>query len=827
MVSKTPPNKKNKRTVMRKAELKANQLSRPCDPSSLGFQTTDELPDLQDVIGQPRALRALELGSELTGPGYNTFVLGSPGSGRTTLTLEYLQRKATHEAVPNDWCYVNNFDNPHSPRAVCMPAGLGIELRKDIQELIAFGERELPRAFESDEFTHAREQLVNNLKKSQEAEFVRLQDHVEKFKFAIVRTPFGLVLVPAVQGKPLTQEEIQALTQDQRAKLEELQVKLSEEVEKSIKRLHDLALETAEQISELNSRTALFVISPIIGRLREKYHQLSDVIAYLDAVQADVIKNARNFHDHESSESGSAAQEQSWKNHYEVNLLVDNSKLEGAPVIFESQPAYYNLMGRIEHVVVMGATRTDLTMIRSGALHRANGGYLILSARDLLINPYAWEGLKRVLRDKAIRMIDLGSQLGLLSTETLDPEPIPLNIKIVLIGTPLLYYLLRYYDEDFAKLFKVRAEFATLMDRSPQTEHEYGLFVKSVLVDNQLPAFSNDAVARIIDFSSRLAEDQRKLSTRFGKISDLIREAAYWAKKETAAENPPAIIDRTAVEKAIDETFYRNNLIEERIQELISQGVLIINTSGTAVGQINALSVYFTGDYSFGRPCRVSAAVYPGRAGVIDIERQAKLGGPIHTKGVLIINGLLGARYGHCGPLNLSASLTFEQAYDEIEGDSASAAELFALLSALSKVGLRQDIAVTGSVNQHGQIQPVGGVNEKIEGFYNACAARGLTGEQGVIIPKANEQSLFLRQEVLQSVERNKFHVWSVETIDQGLEILSGMPVGELQPDGSYPPETINQAVAKRLQEFSHQVAELKNGSPATLPQDNHPEEMD
>lgn len=808
MVSNSLPPLNNQQNLNRLpvSELDAGALSRPCDPSLLGFKSTDELPDLQDVIGQPRALHALELGSEVTGPGYNIFVLGSPGSGRTTLSLEYLQRKAEKEAVPDDWCYVNNFERPHTPRALRLPAGLGKELRKELQELISYGERELPRAFESDEYSHAREQLVNTLKKNQETEFVRLQEYVDKYKFVIVRTPFGIVLTPAVQGKPLTPDEIQNLSEEQRLKLEELQTKLSVEVEKSIKRLHDLALETSEQISVLNSRTAVYVIGPIIERLRGKFSSLADVITYLDAVQADVISNVRNFRDHEPQEQGSPDQEQSWKHHYEVNLLVDNSDLAGAPVILESQPAYYNLLGRIEHLVVMGATRTDFTMIRAGALHRANGGYLVLSARDLLVNPYAWEGLKRVLRDGAIRMIDLGSQLGLLSTETLDPEPIPLNIKIVLIGTPLLYYLLRYYDEDFSKLFKVRAEFATLMDRIPQAEHEYGLFVKSVLMDNHLPAFDAEAVARVIEFSSRLAEDQGKLSTRFGKISDLIREAAYWAKKEAPPDQQPAIVRKAAVQRAIDDTFYRNNLTEERIQELITQGVLLIQTSGVAIGQINALSVHFTGDYSFGRPCRVSASVYPGRAGVIDIERQAKLGGPIHTKGVLIINGLLGARYGRRGQLNISANLTFEQSYDEIEGDSASAAELCALISALTNLPLRQDIAVTGSVNQHGQIQPIGGVNEKIEGFYNACSTSGLTGEQGVIIPKANESNLMLRDEVLQAVQKKEFHIWSIEAIDQCLEIMTGLPAGTIDAGGDYPTGTINRAVMIRLQEFARQV---------------------
>jgi predicted ATP-dependent protease len=529
---------------------------------------------------------------------------------------------------------------------------------------------------------------------------------------------------------------------------------------------------------------------------------LQAFLAHLEAVQADLSANASKFRPGAQPEATLTQADARWVQRYAVNVLVDNANQKGAPVILESQPTYHNLLGRIEHEVVMGATRTDFMMIRPGALQRANGGYLILPVRDLLINTYAWEGLKRVLRDGAIRISELGSQLGLISTQTLEPEPIPVNVKILLIGTPMLYHALRLYDEDFGKLFKVHAEFATSMERNPQAEREYGIYIKSVLVDKGLPSFDSTAVARIIEYSARLAEDQHKLSTRFGKIADLVREAAYWANKENMG-----VVSGACVQRAIEESIYRNNLYEERLQELITQDVLMIDVQGAACGQINALSVLSMGDYSFGRPSRVTAAVSPGQGGVIDIERQAKLGGPVHTKGILILSGFLSWRYGIDGPLSLSASLTFEQSYSEVEGDSASAAELLALLSAIAGIPLHQDRAISGSINQHGQIQAIGGVNEKIEGFFSICKAKGLSGEQGVLIPAANQRSLMLCDEVVAAVDAGQFHVWPVSIIDQCIALLTGCEPGERDAKGRYPQGSFNASVTARLKTFTSLVA--------------------
>ena len=802
-------------------ELPIPALRKGCDPDSLQFNTTDELPDLQNVIGQPRAFRALELGSEVSGPGYNTFVLGLPGSGRTTLSLEYLERKAVNEPVPEDWCYVNNFDNPHKPKAISLPAGRGIEFRKDVMELVVRCEAEIPRAFESEEYVRERDRLVAELKKNQETEFIRLQKYVEKYNFVISRTPFGFVLAPAVGGKPLTPEDLEGLSEEQRSKLDQLHGKLGEEVEKTLKKLRDLERSAAEALSELNERTALFVIVPVIQVMKEKYSSFEGVIAYLEEVQKDIVFNTNQFRPslQEGSERNAGANaDRSWIRRYAVNLLVDNSGLKGAPVILENHPSYTNLLGRIEHEAIMGVTRTDFTMIQPGALHRANGGYLVMPVRDLLLSPYTWEGLKRVLRDGEIRIIELGHLLGLLSTVTLEPQPIPLKVKVVLIGTPLLYYLLRTYEDDFHKLFKVRAEYATQMDRTPDTEHEYGLYVKSVVVDNQLPPFDRSAVARIIDYSARLAENQDKLSTRFGMIADLVRESAFWARKNTL-DGESLIISGRDVQQAIDESKYRNNLLEELVHEMITEDVLMVDVHGEAVGQINALSVFTLGDYNFGRPRRVTAAVHPGAGGVVDIERQAKLGGPIHTKGVLILSGFLGSRYGRNQPLGLAASLTFEQSYEGIEGDSASAAELLALLSAIASIPLRQDRAITGSINQLGQIQPVGGLNEKIEGFFATCNTKGLTGEQGVIIPASNVRNLMLSNEVIQAVEAGKFHIWTVRTIDEAIRLLTSYEPGEPQPDGTYPEGSFNRVVTQRLAELS-KAAETARKEAKTKPEE-------
>lgn len=810
----TPAKKSSKKahSTYTTKPLPASALRNTCDPNSLKFETTTDLPDLEFVIGQPRAIRALELGSEVTGQGYNTFVVGIPGSGRTTLSQEYLKRRAKMQPVPDDWCYVNNFENRRHPIALKLPAGLGVVFRQDIESLITRCVRGISQQFESEEYILERDRLVKNLKTNQEVEVTRLQNYVGKFNFVIGRSPYGFILVPASDGKPLTPEDIEKLTPEERNEINQLQSKLDVELEKTLKSLQEMEKIASEKLQELNTRTVTFLIDPLLDTLITKYTGLEGVLKYLGSIRADIIANPLFFKpEKETPTTDFAAQiaRKDWQRRYQVNLIVDNSGSEQAPVVVESHPSYTNLIGRIEHEVVFGAARTDFTMIQPGALHKANGGYLVIPARDLLINTYAWEGLKRALRDAEIRIIELGAQSGLLSSVTLEPEPIPLNIKVFLVGTPLLYHLLHSNDEDFSKLFKVRAEFATSMPRTPDTESEYGLFVKSVVLDHKLSPFDRTAVARIIDYSSRLAGHQDKLTTRFGKIADVIREAAYWNRKRNSQENDDLSegdtrsVTREDVEKAINESIYRNNLMEERIQESITNGTLMIDVTEEAIGQVNALTVIKLSDYSFGYPSRVSATAYAGKGSIADIERQADLGGRIHTKGILILNGLLGERYGRKNPISLSASLTFEQSYEEIEGDSASAAEFIALLSATTRIPLRQDIAITGSINQYGDIQAIGGVNKKIEGFFSTCKAKGLSGTQGVIIPASNELNLMLNDQVVDAVRNGQFHIWSIKTIDEGIHLLTGYEPGELQADDSYPEDTFNHLVLLALEELS------------------------
>lgn len=797
-----------------KLELESSSLYLACNQENLGFDTTQVLPDLGKVIGQPRAFRALELGSQVDGPGYNTFVLGLPGSGKTTLSREYLQQKASAEPTPEDWCYVANFQEERRPKAIRLPAGKGAEFRADMDELLMKCNREIARAFESEEYHKERDRVLNELKKKQEAIFVSLQSLTEKNNFLIIRTPFGFALAPAVDGKPIPEEDLEKLSPDKREKLTNLQEKLGAEVEKALVRVRELERDTHQELAQLDERTILYVLEPLMGDIVERYADLDQVKNYLESVRDDIVANADRFRankDTPPTDINSLITMRDWSRRYKVNLLIDNSEMSGAPVVVENQPSFANLLGRIEHEVTLGVTRTDFTMIQAGALHRANGGYLIIPARDLLLNPYAWEGLKRVLREGEIRVMELSTQLGLVSTVTLDPEPIPLDVKVVMVGTHLLYYLLRSHDEDFAKLFKVRAEFATSMERTPETEREYGLFVKSVVLENELPEFHVSAVARIIEHSSRLVSDQNRLSTRFGAIADLVREAAYYARerigeKQENESDSGMVIEDQDVEQAIQESIYRHNLMEDRIQDLIADQKFMIDVEGAVVGQVNALSVIVLGDYEFGRPSRITATAYPGRKGVIDIERLAELGGPIHTKGVLILSGFLGGRYGVNRPLGLTASLTFEQSYEGVEGDSASAAELCALLSSIGELPLRQDRAITGSVNQHGVIQAIGGVNEKIEGFFESCKRRGLTGEQGVIIPTGNCNNLMLRKDVVAAVKEERFHIWGVESIDEIMFLLTGLQPGEVDDDGNYPEGSFNQLINARLGEFSESM---------------------
>ncbi|MEW5974947.1 MAG: ATP-binding protein [Acidobacteriota bacterium] len=792
-------------------ELSPENLRRTCDPAKFSFETTASLPVLGEVLGQPRAVAALEFGSRVASHGFNLFALGLPGSGKTTLIREYLERDAATQPVPPDLCYVYNFANARSPIPLRLPPGQAVRFKAEMEKLVEELRTTIPRAFDTAEYSSQRDKVVKELEEKRQKELSQLEQLVSQSGFQLVKTPTGLLLAPALEGKLLTDEDLDRLTPEEREKVTRVRDRLQREIEDRLRRAREFDRSAREAVVKLDNEIATYATRHLIDDLRARYSQEPAVLQFLEALQADVIDNLDAFRKGKEAEAPQLPFLQSAMpasdrlfSRYEVNVLVDNGHLKGAPVVVETNPTYHNLCGRIEHQATWGGVFTDHTMIKSGALHRANGGYLIVPARECLLSPLAWEGLKRALKDSAIRIEEVGAQMSLVSTVTLTPEAVPLQVKTVLIGNPLLYHLLYSADEDFQKLFKVKTEFTTRMVRTTDSEQSYALFVSTIAKLEKTLPFDRGAVARIVEYGSRAAADQDQLSTRFGDIADLIREAAHRASRN--AHGTVTAEDVKATEEA---RRYRQNLAEERYQELLLKETLLVDTSGTAVGRVNGLSVSTVGDFAFGHPVRITATVGPGRRGVLSIEREVELSGPIHGKGVLILSGYLLRKYAQNGPLGLSASLVFEQSYGMVEGDSASLAELCVLLSVLAQRPLRQDVAVTGSVNQHGGVQPVGGVNEKIEGFFDLCRARGLTGTQGVLIPSANRSNLMLRDDILDAVRSGQFHVWTAEEVDDALRLLTGAPVGEPDDSGSYPEGSLHQLVSSRLDQFIRTLRSL------------------
>ncbi len=791
--------------------LTPEQLKPFCDPGQFTFHSTADLPPLAEIIGQRRAVRALHFGIGMKNNGYNIYVSGVSGTGKFTAARQFLDQEASGRPPADDWIYVNNFDNQSRPNAIRLPAGWGRQFRDDVEALIKELKRDIPAAFESEEYQKERDRIFEELKQVQEETWQKLNEFVEQYSFGIVRIPGGFMLTPVIKGKPLTDEQFEKLSDEQKEKLRKVREMLTEQVEKTMRSMRQLERAARQKLAELDARVARYTIQQPVDELKEKYRDIPEIPQYLDAMLADMVSNADIFKQPEETPPPQAAMLNlpspidGFLTRYKVNLLVDNAEAQGAPVVYESNPNFANLVGRIEHRVVMGALVTDFTMIRPGALHRANGGYLVLEAVSLFQRPQAWDALKRALKEGEIRVEEYAQSLGLVSTAVLEPEPIPLQAKVILSGPAWLYYLLTQYDEDFLELFKVQADFDDRMPRTPEAVQEYARFIASFCQREHLRHFTPQAVARVIDHSSRLVSDQRYLSACFRDISDLLTEASYWAEQQDHD-----LVTAEDVQKAIDEKHYRGNRFEERLQEAIAREILLIDVSGARTGQINGLSVLPLGQITFGAPSRITARTHMGREGVIDIQREVNLGGPIHSKGVLILAAFLGSRYARETPLTLRATLVFEQTYSLVEGDSASLAELCALISSIGDIPLRQDLAVTGSVNQHGDVQAIGGVNEKIEGFFDACLRNGgLTGSQGVIIPQANVQHLALRQDVIDAVAAGKFHIFTVTTVDEALTLLTGMPVGTPDDEGNYPPDSINGRVVAALKAMNERWKEL------------------
>jgi len=792
-------------------ELTADELWNRCDPATFDFASTESLPGDMIIIGQDRAVRAIGFGIGIGSYGYNIFVVGDSRTGRTTTVRTFLDRVAGARPVPSDWIYVHNFEQAERPCAIPLPPGRAVEFQRDMQELLNDLRAEIPRAFESEAYERRKEKTVRSLQARQNAELIELEAKVGELGFALIKTETGLGLAPALNGQVVSPEAFEQLDQEAQDKIVAQQEPAAELLTDTLRSMRKLEKELKKQLVELDRRVVSAAADHLMEELKQKYGQLPEVPDYMAQVKTDIVDHLEGFRSQDEDGVGGpglsrAEREQELARRYAVNVLVDNSRLNGAPVIVEPNPTYDNLMGRIEHRVEFGALVTDLTLIRAGALHRANGGYLVLAVHSLLSSPNAWEGLKRALKNQQIRIEPPGGDTQAAPPAAPQPEPIPLNIKVLLLGDPDSYYALYDLDEEVRKLFKVKAEFGAVMERTPETSGYYAQFVAARCHEEALPHVTPEAVAMIVEHGSRLAEHQQKLSTRFGEIADLVREAGYWAQREHHGLVLPA-----DVQKAIDEKTFRSNHAEEEMQSLLGEGTIRVQLDGQVIGQVNGLSVLSLGDYEFGRPSRITVRTYTGKSGVISLDREARLSGRIYDKGVLTLSGYLGGKYAIDNSLSLSATVSFEQLYDEVEGDSATSGELYGLLSSLSGLPIRQSVAVTGSVDQQGNIQPVGGVNEKIEGFFETCRRRGLTGDQGVIVPAQNVVNLVLRPDVRQAVAEGKFHIYPVETVDQGIEILTGVPAGELQADGLYPVASVHGMVMARLAEIAENLREQKD----------------
>jgi len=793
-------------------ELPVKLFRNQFDSRLVKCKTTAELQPLTEIIGQKRAIKALDFGLNIPEKGFNVYVSGIYGTGRKTAVLKFLDELVKTKPKGNDWIYVNNFEKPYEPDAITLPPGKGKEFQKDMALFISEAKRIIPKVFESEDYATKREDVIRGIEKERAQLFAWINESANTKGFIVKPGPAGLMTIPVKDEKPLQQEEFQALPKEEQAKYQEKREELLADLRTMYRKVRDLDEKEKEAVDSLNQEVALNATGHRAAVLKERYSGIDRILTFIEAVQKDIVDNLPQFMPEPPQQQQAGQARQQFQHplfrelafrKYEVKVVVDNSGTEGAPLVFEQNPTYQNLFGKIEKEVEFGVVTTDFTMIRPGSIHMANGGYLVMMAEDLLRNQFSWEGLKTALKTGKVVIEEPGERMGFITTKGIKPEPIPLTVKVVLIGTPMINQILYTRDPDFSELFKVKAEFDTVMDRNEENAGEYASFICKLCQESNLKHLDNSAVAKIIEYGSRLADDQQKLSTRFSHVSDIIREASYYAMTENAETTT-----KEHVEKAIEEKLYRSALIQEKIQEFIQRGFFLVDTEGERVGQINGLSVMSGGDIEFGRPSRVTASVGVGRSGIMDIEREAALGGPTHTKGVLILSGYLTNKYARDKPLSLSARLVFEQSYGGVDGDSASSTELYSILSALSGLPINQAIAVTGSVNQKGDVQAIGGVNEKIEGYFEVCKAKGLTGKQGVMIPASNAQNLMLKEEILEAAKKKKFAIYTVSTIDEGIEVLTGVKAGERKPDGTFEKDTVNYLVDRRLKEMAETIKE-------------------
>lgn len=781
------------------------QLRQVTEPTSLGFSTTAELSDVAQNITQERAIDAVRFGVGIPSQGYNVFVMGGPGHGRHRIVSSILKPLAAERPTPSDWCYVHNFRNPHKPRAIRLPPGRGLRLKVDMDKLVDELSAAIPGAFESDDYQARRRALDEAMQSKQQELFAGIHADAEKSGVALIRTPMGFTFAPAKDGEVLTPEGFRGLDQAEKERFQSEIERLQGLLKDIVVQIPALEKEHREKVRELEREVTRFAVGHLTDELEKAYADLPEVAAHIDAVETDVVENAAQFLRSAPPQNMSGEAEASLEaargavqRRYRANLIVNNAECVGAPIITEGFPSHGNVFGRIEHIAQFGALATDFNLILGGALHRANGGYLVLDARQILTQPFAWDQLKRSLRSREIRIESIAQSLGMISTVTLDPEPIPLETKIVLIGDRQLYYLLSEHDPEFPELFKIAADIEDRIPRQPETALQLAAIISTAARNEGLLPLDSAAVAAILDHAIRKAGDAERYSTQVGDLIDLAREASH-----LAAARGGSVASADSVTAALDARIRRGSRVRDLIYERISQEVVLVDVAGSAVGQVNGLSVLQAGSLAFGQPSRITARVRMGRGGVLDIEREAKLGGALHTKGVMILQGFVAQHYLPDRPLTLSASLVFEQSYGGVDGDSASMAELCALLSAISGVPISQDLAMTGSVNQHGVSQAIGGVNEKIEGFFDICREAGLSGSQGVIIPQSNVRHLMLREDVVAAAREGKFRIHAVSNVDEALSLLTGMATGPRGEDGAFAEGTVHRLVEDRLTAFA------------------------
>jgi predicted ATP-dependent protease len=785
-------------------ELKAESLRWTCDPSVFAFRTTADIPPLKGIVEQERPTRAIRFGLEITSPGYNIYVSGLTGTGKTTVIKTFLEEIASKMPTPGDWCYVHNFRDSNCPTILSLPAGRAKILKAEMDEFVRHLKTEIPRAFESKEYEESVSGLVRENQTVQQSLLSQLSAKAQDQGFEIEITKVGVSLVPVLDGKLVTPDQYEALDAETKKRIELHRTGLEPHIQAFLRQVREVNKESRDKISELHRKMGLYVVGGRIEAIREQHAEFPDVIAYLKDVEDDIVSHLEDFTEDSSKTESGVAPKISLEPladpfiKYQVNIVVDNTGLQGAPVVIETNPSYYNTFGRVERRAQLGTLSADFTLICAGSYAKANGGFLVVNAHDVLMNAGVWETMKRAVKNNEVRIEDIAEHFGIVPVAGMRPSPIPVNVKVIMIGHQFIYHELYSADEDFRKIFKVKADFDSEMAKDALGFNNYASFISSRCHDENLLHFDPSGVAAVVEHGAWLVDSQEKLSARFSDIADIVREASYWSRKDNEIQ-----VSAAHVQRAVEEKSYRSSLIVERIRNLITEGTLLVDVDGAAVGQVNGLAVVDLGDIRFGRPSRITAKTFMGKNGVVDIERETKMSGRIYEKGVLILSGYLGAKYAQERPLSLSASLCFEQSYEGIDGDSASSTELYALLSSLSGVPIQQGIAVTGSVNQNGQIQPIGGVNQKIEGFFDLCKFCGLTGDQGVMIPVQNVKNLMLRKDLVEAVAAGQFRIYAVGSVDEGIEILTGYPAGERDKSGTFKEGTINYLVDRRLKEFA------------------------